>query len=163
MRRHALADDATDFTADASAPAVDPYRDWIAQAKAQGATIVGNPIDTGSFTVPKDAPMARYPIAVAQSLGLTNPDKVSGSGNYWYFVAPPDVLTFFFSYDMSVAPSAEAVKKGTDELEPEWFKRLSQTAKIVSAIAIAGGVIYGLTVVQSLRPKTNPPRRRRRV
>lgn len=143
-------------------PNVDPYQNWIAQQKAQGATIVGNPIDTGSLTVPKDAPMARYPIATAQALGLTNPDTVSGSGNYWYFVAPPDVLTFFFTYDMSLAPSAEAVKKGTEQLEPEWYKRLSATAQAITVVAIAGAVIYGLTVAQSLRPKTNPPRRRRR-
>lgn len=143
----------------------DPYQSWIAIVKAQGATVVGNPLEYGSYQISKGAPMARYPIATAQGLGLVNPDIVSGSGKYWYFVAPPDVTDFFFLHDMSPDLSPEAVKKGTDLLEPSWFKGLSEVARALTVVAVVGGSIYGVQVLSTTwkaRTRPNPQPRRRR-
>lgn len=124
---------------------VDLYAAWVAQVKGLGATVTSAPETTGSYRIPLGSPMARYPIARAQALGLNEPDAVSHSGQYWYFLPPSDVLDFFFEYDMSLTPSSTAVEKGTEQLEPQWFKDLSKTAQVVTVIAIGGAVLYGLS------------------
>lgn len=144
-------EDLTELLGDAGG--TDPYTDWVAQVKGLGATVTSPPSTTGTYAIPLGSPMARYPIALAQRLGLAAPDAVSGSGLYWYFLAPSEVLDFFFTHDMSTLPSSDAVEKGTLQHLPEWYKELSSAGKTVTVIAIGAGVLYGLSYL---------PRRRRR-
>lgn len=143
----------------------DPYSTWVAQIKSMGGAVTVLPgdlvaIDSSSssstFTSMANSqaiPAGKFTAAQATKLGLVAPDYVGPDGSY-YFAAPQDVIAYVANNGIQIgglAQSAAAVAKGDLSVEPQWFKDLSQTARIVTGIAIAGGVLYGLSFLPRAR------------